>query len=72
MNFINEDVICDFPMSKDMKWLIEQCEKFDREDDYGAYENYASSLVDVVCKEACRTGYITREQWRKIEMRYQL
>ena len=71
-NFINDEVKIDFPVSRAIRILMEECEQFDREDNYPAYEAHANVLVYVVCKEACFLGDITKNQWEKMERRYEL
>ncbi len=71
-NYINDDVKIDFPVSEDIRILMEKCERFDAEDNYGAYNSYANALVYVVCKEACFCGDLSPDQWRQIEERYVL
>lgn len=72
MNYINDSVKIDFPVTKDIQYLMEECEKADREDNYPIYENYVNVLVFVVSKEAYVQGHLTKKQWETIERRYQL
>ena len=52
--------------------MMQKCELLDKDDNYGAYENYANFLVNVLCKEAYVQNHITKQEWETIEMRYQL
>ena len=70
MNYINDEVKIDFPVSGNLKYLMDECEKYDKEDDYGMYSNMAIFLTDNVAKEAYVTGALTKKQWETIERRY--
>ena len=72
MGFINEDVIIDFEFPVKVDDLIENCEKFSKEDNYGAYEAWASFFVYTVCKNMYAAGEITKKQWETVERRYEL
>lgn len=71
-NYIDDTVKIDFSVSNDLKYLMDKCEYEDLYGNYGTYEPCAEMLVYVMAKEACRAGHITREQWKQLEIRYQL
>ncbi len=68
MNWIREDVVIDFEVPRSLLHLIEELEKCDQEQNY-AYDNYAEAL-DVGCKELCRQGKLTEEQWDTLCVKY--
>ena len=72
-NFINDEIVIDDvdTLSKDLKWLMSECEAADRDNNYGKYVNYADTLVYTNAKEAYVVGHITKKQWNQLEMRYQ-
>lgn len=72
MNYIDNSIAINFPVPRDIKYLMDKCEKYDAEANYGAYENYANALCFVVSKEAYVQGHLTKEQWEMIERRYLL
>lgn len=72
MNYINEKISIDFKVPKDIFEMMQDCEKFDKDENYGAYESFASFLTGVLCKEAYVKGHITKKQWEIIERRYEL
>lgn len=72
MNYIDDTIKIDFPVPKIVKFMMDECEKYDREDDYGLYEPYASHLTSVICKNLCADGILTTKQWHMIERRYLL
>ena len=72
MNFIDDEVKVDFPVPKIVKTIMDKCEEYDREDDYGSYEPYTSHLTAVLCKNLCADGVLTSKQWHTIERRYLL
>lgn len=43
-NYIDDSVKIDFPVSNDMKYLMEKCEHEDLHGNYGTYEPYAEML----------------------------
>lgn len=69
-NFIDDDVILDFTLPRDLQRLADICEKADRENNYPVYQPYADTLTEVNGKEACVQGHITRKQWEQLQMRY--
>lgn len=71
-NYINDDVKLDFEIPKSLVYLIEMCEKYDQEDNYGAYNSFADFLTEVASKELYVKGVITKEQWDTIDRRYVL
>lgn len=71
-NYINDDIVIDFEVPLIVKDLMDKCEKYDKEDNYGLYEPIASHLTGTLCKNLCEDGEITSEQWHRIERRYLL
>lgn len=71
-HFINDEIKIDFPVPKDVKYLMDVCEQKDLEDNYAAYEPHVNALIDVVAKEACVQGHLTGKQWKLLERRYEL
>ncbi len=69
-HYINDDVEIDFPLGPFIKEIVDLCEKYDREDNIGAYMNYADFLTEVLCKELVVTGKMTPSQWELMERRY--
>lgn len=69
MSYINKDIKIDFPVPRTIQYLIDDCEKADREDDLGMYECAADSL-DNFAKEAYICGALTKEQWDRLCRRY--
>ena len=68
MNWVNDTVIIDFELPKDIKEMADECERLDNEENWG-YDNYAD-LLSNMCKEAYRQGHITKKQWDLVEKRY--
>ncbi|MCD7735757.1 MAG: hypothetical protein LUI07_02125 [Lachnospiraceae bacterium] len=68
MNWINENILIDFELPRDIKEIADECERFNAEGNY-AYDNYAD-LLGNMCKEAYRQGHLTRKQWDLMELRY--
>lgn len=66
--WINEDVILDFPIPKSLQPLIEMCEEMNKTNDYGYFS--IADAIDVGCKELCVKGILTEEQWDLIIERY--
>jgi len=72
MNYINDKIKIDFPVPYDIQDMMEQCEKHDKDDNYGAYEAKASFLTGTLCKNAYVHHNITKKEWERIEQRYVL
>ena len=70
-NFINDEIIIDFPVPASFQRVMDRMEQYDAEDDYGMY-NAVCEPFHVDCKNACANGTITKKQWELLEMRYQL
>lgn len=70
MNYINDAIKINFTVPNSIKRIMEECEKLDKEENYGFYMNLAEYLTDTISKEAYVEGLITREQWKAIERRY--
>lgn len=66
--WIDESIDIDFPVPSEIKYLMEDMEKLDEEENYG-YINYYDSL-DTTAKEAYVLGMITREQWYTLLRKY--
>ena len=69
MGFINENITIDFNVPKDIKKIMEICDKLSNEENY-AYDNYADFLIDNLCKDAYVKKHLTKHQWETIERRY--
>lgn len=68
-NWIDDTVIIDFPVPKDVKNLMDMCEVANANGDWG-YFNYEESL-DYICKEAVVQGHMTDREWNEIRKRYE-
>ena len=68
-NYINENYIIDFDVPVAIQDYIELAEKADDEDNYGGYINYIDQ-INVLAKNCCANGTITREMWNKLCLRY--
>lgn len=70
-NYINNDVVIDFELSKPMQKLVNDAEDADYLDDYGLYMNLAYAIDSQAKKET--THHIIREsQWKQLMRRYEL
>lgn len=69
-NFIDDNIEIDFPLPDGFEHIINMCEKYDSENNYGAYEAHVSFLTGSLCKNAYAAGKLTKEQWNKIGWRY--
>lgn len=72
MNYIDDTIIIDFPVSKSLWDAMLQCEIHDREKIYGQYFNDVVFLVDHLAKVAYIEGEISADQWNLIKRRYRL
>lgn len=68
MNWINDSIVIDFELPKDIKEIADECERLNATEDL-AYDNYADVLGNM-CKEAYRMGNLTKKQWDMMELRY--
>lgn len=68
-NWIDDTVIIDFPVPKDVTNLIDMCEEANANGDWG-YFNYEESL-DYICKEVVVQGHMTDREWNEIRKRYE-
>ena len=67
--FINNDIMIDFSLSKTMQDLIDEAEKADILNDYGLYMNIADAIDSQGKKET--THHLLREsEWKKLTRRY--
>lgn len=66
--WIREEIQIDFPLPKDMLWLIQEMEEMDKNEDF-AYFNYFDSL-DVSAKELTRLGKLSQKQWNLLYKKY--
>lgn len=71
-NYINDEIKIDFPVDDYIQSLMNDMEKYDLEDDYTMYNSIAEPFVYVICKNMYASGKITKQQWKKFEMRYEL
>lgn len=71
-NFIDDSVVIDFELPKDIEFLLRRVEEYDAQNDYGLYGNWAETVVYVNAKEAYRMGDITLKQWETLQRRYLL
>jgi hypothetical protein len=69
-NFINDKYKIDFAVPKGLQEYIDYAEKADKENDYGNYAIYADD-IDVIAKNCCGAGLLTREQWDILCLRYE-
>lgn len=69
MNWINTEVVFDFPVPKGVQRVIEDVEQADRQKNFGLYLNLVDYL-DVACKNACAARKLTEEQWDQILRKY--
>lgn len=68
--WIDESVIIDFKLPKDIQGIADLCEETDKNEDY-AYDNWAD-LLDILCKEAVVQGHMTKRQWDTVVRRYRI
>lgn len=71
-HYINDDIKINFPVDDYMQKLMNDMEKYDLEDNYAMYNAIAEPFVYTQCKNMYAAGKLTKEQWQKIEMRYEL
>ena len=68
--WIDDTVIIDFELCRELKYLTEDLEQSNREDeDPGLYMNLVEAL-DILCKNIYAVGKLTKEQWRTLLKRY--
>ena len=67
--WINDDIIIDFPVTAGIQELMNMCEQAYRDKDY-AYFNYEEAL-DYACKELVTKGKMTHKEWETILQRYE-
>lgn len=67
-NWIDNSIVIDFEVPRDILYVIKECERLNQQNDYG-YFNWAESLSHA-CKEACVQKHMTKKQWETIERRY--
>lgn len=65
---INDEIKLDFGMPDVLRNLLQEAEEADIRND-GSYINLADT-IDVVCKNLCSDGKITKEQWNLVIRRY--
>ena len=68
MNWIDDEVVLDFLLPKDIQSVADECERLNAEHDWG-YINWAEVLSDL-CKEAVVQRHMTQAQWDLVERRY--
>ena len=68
-NFINNEIIIDFEVSKGMQYLIDEAEKADLLNNYGTYMNYADA-IDTRAKNETKHHILSESQWKKLCRRY--
>lgn len=68
-NFINNDVVIDFELSKKMKNLVAEAEEADLLNDYGLYMNLADA-IDVQAKKEVTHHQLKERQWGLLVRRY--
>ncbi len=71
-HYINDTIKINFDLPNDILEFIKKIEQYDKEDNYGLYNTTTSFMLDVICKEACRVGDITMQQWETLYERYLL
>lgn len=66
--WIRNDIIIDFDLPKILRNTIEEAEELDRA---GNIEYSAvADMIDVLGKECCRAGQITKDQWNQLCRKY--
>ena len=67
-SWVNEKVVIDFQVPKDIRYVMEECERLAKAEDV-SYFNWAETL-DYICKEAVIQKHMTKWQWERIGRRY--
>ena len=67
-NFINDDIIIDFPLPKLMRNTIKEAEELDAKNDLEFY--CVADAIDVLAKQYVASGLWTQEQWDLICSKY--
>lgn len=70
-NFINEEFKITFAVPEALRHAIELAEQADRDNNFGAYINYADN-IDIVAKNCCADGAISQKAWDILVCRYVL
>lgn len=68
MNYINEEIIIDFPLPKLMQNTIAEAEELDAAKNPEYYQ--VASAIDVLAKQYVASGLWTEKQWNLICSRY--
>ena len=68
-NFINNDVVIDFELSKTMQELVDEAERADILEDYGLYMNIADA-IDSQGKKETAHHQLRESQWKQLTRRY--
>lgn len=68
-NFINDEVLIDFPVCHALEHLIDQAEQADYENRYEIYMNVVDA-IDVRAKREVMHHHLTESQWNKLLLRY--
>lgn len=68
-NYINAEIVIDFPIPTILQDLIEMAEKADLEEQTALYYDLAEN-IDTVAKNLYTDGRLTKKQWDTLCMRY--
>ena len=68
-NFIRDNIIINFPLSRTMENLVLGAEIADLMDDYGAYINYGDA-IDTQAKNETKHHQMTESQWKLLASKY--
>lgn len=67
-NYINDDIIIDFPVPNSLKRAFQDAEEQDAEKSIVYLRS--CELIDVTCKNCYAAGKISQEQWDIITAKY--
>lgn len=71
-NYINDEIKIDFPVTRDIRLAMEECERLDQDDNIGGYCAYVEFFLYTLCKEAIYQNHLTHKQWETLQRRYVL